>query len=514
MGTFEYIDATIGGPNPAPYQIHLASNDKEINITWRYPHQRAINFIKIFPILRQVKMFSVFLLDNILDIIAFQTSINIKCRLDCFQESHTSFFPYLLFTIGDQNSTEIELPKRKLTASVWRIVVIDPISSLGESEIDDDSNESLRGLLSPLKLIGRIRIDSLFSFKDVPIIQANVKFNRISLSIMNNVSILKHQVPKLLENYTLKVEEHVRMTEQFSLLTLTDLNSTISFYSDMRWKLYNEMSIAVDIFDSSFLNLIPFIDKFSVKSFLEKNEENQPYICYATADKFRLRYGPSVGFAFATSAQIWQNILKDLESKNRLPIMTRFVICNSTSSPIKFGQEKTDEQIWLQANECFYYAFRKDKSPQSLKFAVKLKENIVDVVDSFALTNNEQIKCISVAEGKHFLISSRKLSTTQRQILIKGQIEVLNMTSDSFQVHYRYISSKLNEDDNNENSKNHNGLLLAASSNGSFLEACNDSREAFIRLQLSGSEANGWSGEIPLMKETNGVPWLVKGDKF
>lgn len=514
MGTFEYIDANIGGPSPAPYQIHLASNDKEMHITWRYPHPRAIHFIQVFPVLGQVKSCFFFSFQKQLNksfFPIFQTSLNIKCRLEYLQESHITFFPYVFFTIGDQHRTDIELPKRKLTASVWRIVIIDPISSLHQCELDDDSTETLQQLLNPRKLIGRIRIDSLFSLKNVPIIQANIKFNRISLSIMNNVSILKHQVPHLLEHYTLKVEEHVRMTEQFSLLTITDLNASISFYSDMQWKLYNEMSIGVDIFDSSFLNLIPFIDKILVKSFLEKNAEHQPYTSFITIDKFRIRYGPSVGFAFTTAAQIWQNILKDFESKNRLPIMTRYVICNSTSTPIKFGQERTDEQIWLQANECFYYAFRKENAPQSLKFSVKLKDNIVDVNDTFNLTKNEQMKSISVAEGKYLLITSRKISTTQRQIIIKGQIDILNMTNDSFQIHYRFKCQKLNEEENDETTKNQNGLLLAATSNGSFLEACNDLREAFIRLQVSGSEANGWSGEIPLMKATSLVPWLVKG---
>lgn len=405
------------------------------------------------------------------------------------------------------------MPKRKLTASVWRIVIIDPITALRECEIDDDSAETLQQLLNPRKLIGRIRIDSLFSVKNIPIVQANVKFNRISLSIMNNVSILKHQVPQLLEHFTLKVEEHVRMTEQFSVLTISDVNASLSFYSDMQWKLYNEMAIGIEVFDSSYLTLIPFVDRMAIKSFFESNDESQPYTCNVTVDKLRIRYGPSVGFAFTTASLIWQNILRDLESKNRLPIMTRFVVCNSTSSPLKFGQEQTDEQIWLQPNECFYYAFRKETAPQSLKFAVKLKDNIVDVAETFALAGDDQSKCIAVAEGKHLLLLSRKISTTQRQIVIKGQIEVLNMTRDAFQVHYRHKSPKCGDEDPEEISKQQNGLLLAAASNGSFLEACNDARDAFLRLQLSGADGNGWSGEIPISKAASTVPWLVKVPK-
>lgn len=439
-----------------------------------------------------------------------QLSLNIKCCLEYLQESHNTFFPYVLFSVGDRRTNEIDLPKRKLIASVWRIVLIDPLASLREMELDEDSDESYEEFLNPRTIIGSIRIDSLFSARNIPIIQTSLRCSRLSLSIWNNVTMAKHQTPELLERFTLKVEEHVRMTQQFCIINFGEINACLALHEDMEWKLYNELNVGVDVFDSSYLTTVPFIDRVSIKSYFECNGNKSTNICCVTIDKLRLHYGPTIGCALATASLIWQNILKDSEERNRLPILTRFVVCNVTSTAIKFGQDQTDEQIWLQPNECFYYAFRKETSPQKIRIGVKLEENIVDVNEAIALMAEQKVRSFAVAEGKFLLIEVRRISTTQKQIIIKGQIELFNMTQSSFQVHFKSRNQKSTDEEGGNDETNQSGILLAANTNGSFLGACSEVRNGSIRLQLNGNLANGWSGEIPLTKLTSVVPWLVK----
>lgn len=439
-----------------------------------------------------------------------QTSMRIKCRLEYLHESHNTFFPHVLFEIGNRKRCDIELPKRRLAASVWRIVLLDPLASLRDLELElDDTDIVFDDLLNPKTIIGCIRIDTIFSVRNISIVQANLRVNRLSLAILNNVCILKHQVPDLLQQYSLKVEEHVRNTQEFCAINFTEVNASVALHTDMEWKVYNEFTIDVNVFDSSYLTMVPLIDRVPIKCYIENNTLGQPNIACVTAGKLRIRYGPSIGCAIAIAEQIWQNILRDVESKHRLPIMTRFVVCNSTSAPIRFGQDQTDEQIWLQQNECFYYAFRAINLPQKLKFSIRLENNIVDVGDTFVVDDRENINYFGVGDGKYLLISSRKVSSTQRKIMVKGQIEVLNMTKETFQIHYKTKTDKTDAED--ATVKNQCGILLAPAAIGSILEVCNDTREASVRLQLAGGDANGWSGEIPLNRPASTIPWIVKG---
>lgn len=62
LGTFEYINVNADGSLPLPYQIYLSHTENEMQICWRYPNPRAINFIQVFPILRQVSFWHTLLL--------------------------------------------------------------------------------------------------------------------------------------------------------------------------------------------------------------------------------------------------------------------------------------------------------------------------------------------------------------------------------------------------------------------------------------------------------------------
>lgn len=427
-----------------------------------------------------------------------------KCQLEYFQESHNTFFPYVSFAIGNKKSNDVKLPKLKLTASVWRIVLIEPIAST--SYIEPDETNPLQDFLSPRTIISFIRIDSIFNVENVPKLQANFKINRMTMSIMNNCVNVQSCPPDILSRYTLKVEEHTDVTQEFCQVNFGDINVNVNMFGDMQTKIYNEFTFGINIFDSSYLNIIPLVETMSIGSYMELPRGNRQSILHVTADKLSIKYGPAAGCAIATAKSVWQNTPIEVQ----MPILSRIVVCNAMSVSLKFGQDRTNETIWLQTNECFYYAFRSEMLPQRLRFSVKSENSIVEVSKSFALSGNDEMQMLNVSPNKLLLLTTRKLSTTQKQVIIKGQIELINMTKLSFHVHYR-DKNKIQTLDAEGSNTDQSVILMPSMSNGSFFDACDDSSDAYIRLQLVHENANGWSGEIPLGKSTSAIPWLVKG---
>lgn len=430
--------------------------------------------------------------------------------MEYYQESHNTFFPYVLFEIGNKKVNQVTLPKQKLTAAVWRIVIIEPVAPL--IDIDVDEMNPIHDIFTPRTIISCIRIDSMFNINNVPKLQANIKVNELKLTVFDSVNCASLGRPEILSRYTLKVEEGIDVTHEFGEIEFGDINFNVNVYSELQMKMYNELTFGVRIFDASFLTLIPLIDKISIGSYIEINRDDRPNVLHLTADKLSIHYGPPAGLAFSTMKNVWQNTSLNTEK----PILSRFVICNATSVSLKFGQEFTDEAIWLRKDECFYYAFRTQKSVQRLKFSVKSDNDIVDIIESYLVNDNIQDdpKPLKVSTNKFLMISARKLSTTQKQIVIKGQIELMNMTNETFQIHYQ-DRSKAVDNETEANINPTSAILLPPMSSGSFFEACDDSCGGFIRLNVSSTEKmNGWSGEVPLHKSSANIPWLVKGERW
>lgn len=398
----------------------------------------------------------------------------------------------------------MKLPKQKLTAAIWRIVIVEPIASL--IDIDVDEMSPIHDIFTPRTIISCIRIDSVFNIDNVPKLQANIRVNELKLSVFDSVNCVTLSRPDILSRYTLKVEEGTDVTHEFCEINFGEINVNVNIYRELKVNLYNEFTFGVKIFDASYLTMIPLIDKFTIGSYIELNKDNRPNVLHLTADKLSIRYGPAAGYAFSTMKNVW----KDTSINIQKPIMSRFIICNASSVSLKFGQEFTDETIWLRSDECFYYGFRTQRSIQRLKFSVKLENNIVDVIETYPVNELDEMKSLKVATNKFLLITTNKLSTTQKQIIIKGQIELMNMTMESFQVQYK-DRNKLQDIETDASNNSSSVILLRPSSSGSFFEMCDDSCNGYIRLNLLN---NGWSGEIPLKRSTPNIPWLVKGKRL
>jgi hypothetical protein len=52
-------------------------------------------------------------------------------------------------------------------------------------------------------------------------------------------------------------------------------------------------------------------------------------------------------------------------------IVTRYVICNDMTCPLRFGQALTDEDILLGSRQCHFYSWRTHKVKQVLRVGVE-----------------------------------------------------------------------------------------------------------------------------------------------
>lgn len=425
-----------------------------------------MNFIQLFPYLLTIKLCFLY---------SLQSNVDITCYLEYYQESHTIFFPFCSFKLDNRELREIALPKRKVSASMWRIKIVRPIAFL--DHLENEEERDFYDVIGPRDILGCIRIDSLFSVKNIPIIQANINITDLSVTILNNFHVPNLKMPDMLKQYTLQIGDHLNNTQEFCRLCSPKINASFSLFSEMDMTMYNEFQFGIDIFDYSYLTMQPLLENVTIKSYVEvamNSSDERDNVCYLIVDKLNFKYGPTAGHAITTAKQIWQNILKADESEYNLPIVTRYIVCNSTSVPFKFGQDATDEQIWLRPNYCFYYAFRNQNHKQGLKFMLDTEETCA----TCHFDDSEELSYLPINQEKLLLITTKKISTTQRQIIVKGQIEILNMTKETFQIHYK---SNLPSDDDSKLS-NQSAILLPAESVGSFFAKCDESSNHVIRF--------------------------------
>lgn len=401
-----------------------------------------------------------------------------------------------MFDIGSKKTNRIELPKQKLTASLWRIILIDPIASL----VDIEDTQLLQDILTPRTIISFIRIDSMFNVDNIPVLQANIKFDRLSIAIMNRISKnIKKSLPEILSQYKLKSLPQKDVIQEFCRINIDNINTNINLYHELHARIYNELKISVDICDSSYMTMIPLIDSISIGNYVEINNSDGPNVFHLSADKLNIRFGPTAGNALVTAKNVWKPI------ETQKPLLTRYVICNSTSTPFEVGQWSTDSAIELSPNECHCFSFTSLTAPQRLNISILLDKQFISC--PVQLNGDNRIKMLPVVDQKVLIVTTKKLSTTQKQIIVKGQIELINMSSEYFCAQYLEIDK---ENKDGISAKKSCMIHLYANGNGSFFEACDEANDAYLRLQLFCEYGNGWSGKVPLNKSTANSPWLVK----
>lgn len=218
LGAFQYVDVSACDSLPLAYQINMFTDNDNLKISWRYPHPRVISYMRVYPV-------------------PLQLSVNINCQLEYYLEAQNAFIPFCSFQIDEKTSHELALSKRKVTASIWRIVIFSPLAA-AKTDADAEDSNIFRDMLHPRALIGCIRIDSMFCNRNVPMIQANVAVKNLSLSILNSINFSNNQLPAILKQYTLKADGHLLNTHEYCRIEFPSIKANLCLFSDSDWTLY------------------------------------------------------------------------------------------------------------------------------------------------------------------------------------------------------------------------------------------------------------------------------------
>lgn len=378
---------------------------------------------------------------------------------------------YCEFTLSEKDVQELKLPSIKVSSEIWRILVFQPFVSIDgqyfeENSSDDEENDENHSMLekslkvmgetltthdindylnndthsnifnfNPRALVGCMRIDSIFTPQLVPNVQLVTDISHMSLTIKNNLKLSDNSMKGVLGQYT-AVGDVVGDTHTVVKINSTKLNSHFCLYNDNKITLQTNFVFSTNVVDYSYLIMQPLIEDVNLQFYYENAETLNVHVI---ADELRIRYGISVGHSLAVTEQIWRQVLtKDIPQNI---FVMRYVICNGTSVPLHFGQYLTEESIYLKPNESCLYAFRTDKLEQKLAFS--FGENKWCPSDPIKLNvGKDEVQFLKIDEDKMLIPKIEKISASQRRIVIKGQIELLNMSELSFIVQYKNAKNK------------------------------------------------------------------------
>lgn len=376
---------------------------------------------------------------------------------------------YCEFTLSEKDVQELALPNIKVSSEIWRILVFQPFISIDgqyfqddNSSDDDDHDENHSMLekslkimgetlathdindylnkdtdsnmyhLNPRALVGCMRIDSIFSPQFVPNVQLVTDISHMSLTIKNHSKLSDNAMKSVMGQYTAVGD--VNDTHTVVKLNSTKLNSHFCLYYDNKITLQTSFVFSANVVDYSYLIMQPLIEEVNLQFYYENADSINLHVI---ADELRIRYGISAGHSLAVTEQIWRQILTQDNAHN--VFVMRYVICNCTSVPLHFGQYLTEESIYLKPNESCLYAFRTDKLEQKLAFS--FGENKWCPSDPLYV-GKEDVQYLKVDEDKILIPKIDKISASQKRIVIKGQIELLNMSEQSFIVQYKNAKNK------------------------------------------------------------------------
>lgn len=377
---------------------------------------------------------------------------------------------YCDFTLSEKDVQELKLPNIKVSSEIWRILVFQPFVSIDgqyfqdDNSSDDEDNDENHSMLekslkvmgetltthdindylnkdtdsnifhlNPRALVGCMRIDSIFSSQFVPNVQLVADISHMSLTIKNNLKLSDNNSMKgFFGQYT--VVGDVNETHTAVKINSTKLNSHFCLYNDNKITLQTSLAFSTSVVDYSYLIKQPLVEDVNLQFYYENADNVNLHVI---ADELRIRYGISVGHSLAVTEQIWRQILtKDVSHSI---FVMRYVICNCTSVPLYFGQYLTEESIYLKPNESCLYAFRTDKLEQKLAFS--FGENKWCPSDPLYV-GKENVQFLKIDEDKILIPKIEKISASQKRIMVKGQIELLNMSEQSFIVQYKNAKNK------------------------------------------------------------------------
>lgn len=226
--------------------------------------------------------------------------------------------------------------------------------------------------ISPRALAACMRIDSYFNRSLIPSITAALYISKIDVSLFNyferNCDFKK---PVYLKNY--HTDYVFPENQKFLKLSLYNISAyLLGWYLDVFSTEINT-SIKCNVLDYNFLTQQPLIEPFTCK--LEINFSDH-LDCNLISKPIQMKFGPNIAHTLAVATQVWDQAYQDCDDQEKdFIVMTRLIICNNTSTILRFGQYQTDEEIELRYRHFHLYSWRSQKKKQQLKIAVEQLNN-------------------------------------------------------------------------------------------------------------------------------------------
>ncbi|KAH8311151.1 hypothetical protein KR044_004588 [Drosophila immigrans] len=500
-GAFQFVYLKSDSVLPMPYQVQIIKKNYGI-VCWRYPQPRQMHAIYIYPVPMPV--------DN---------PIHIKCRMEYFSETHETFLHYCDFELSEIASKELKPPERSISATIWRVVIMQSLISVDGTcfEPEDDDLQSIESnrvvqdfkgqqdndfILHPKVLVGCMRIDTTFDVEKVPKFQLYLCCQDIVVNLLNMPNAA-NELPMQLKKYDLK--QTTELTQTFLTVHMDSLRIHSNVYTRCNYNIETNFRSRIKCLDYGFFNMVDILEPMTFHSYVQFNRMKRQLKANILMDKLRFNCGPWVIHTLLSSKQHWQEVMQKKKVVNTL--MPRVVIVNRMQCPITFGQTGTIERIVITPQEVYLYYFSSDYYSQELTFFKHpTATNKLEVSESvhIALKFEESRRVRHVRIGNACLtIKQGKLSATQVYVLIKGQIEMVNMAS------FRLLADFHSEDKSVEEHVASLQDWVPANGRTSFYNTVMRNENITMRLKLGADQSKGRTGDIPL-KPNNNLPWLVK----
>nr|CAD7571020.1 unnamed protein product [Timema californicum] len=499
-GAFQYLDSTNTSRDelPLPYQVVFWGSPP--TMAWRYPQPRALTRVDVFPV--PFKLASV-------DHFARGQRDQVVCSLQYWSECRSSYQHYARFQLSESEMCRLNLPHppHRVVACTWRVQLF--VRS-PDDECDDTNGDShnLNNIhMSPRALAACMRIDSFFSPHLVPHLQVAVNFSSLQVGLYNHlcISTTSREMPPSLGEYAM--DNLLPDSQCFSTLELNKASLFFCLWPTGVNMLEIGSIIQCSVIDYAYLTQQYVVEPCQVQLQLSVGEKAE-LSCVTKA--FTIKLGPGIGHTLSVSTQLWLQALESFSTTAEKQkqvyqvIVSRYVICNNTTRPLRFGQAGTDEDILLASKHCHLYSWRTHKVKQLLRVGVE--EGSWVWCQPFMIDKDGTEWCPLKECGSkdlNLLIQVVSLSTTQKKIIIAGQLLITNLLVQNLECQVVPIedeSSRLNE-----------GQSLIALGNSTPASILLDNKcKMGLRIRFHRREAT-WSSNIPLRENTkHGKPWLVK----
>ncbi|KAJ8868198.1 hypothetical protein PR048_032007 [Dryococelus australis] len=483
-GAFRYSDAESTGRDelPLPYQVAFWADPP--TMAWRYPQPRALTKVDVFPVPFQLATAKHASRDQVL------------CSLEYWCECRSSYQLYATFQLSEQEMCRLELPQapRIVASCAWRVQLF--IRS--PSSNDDEDDEDVPHLhVSPRALAACMLVDSFYSLDLIPQLQLSVSVSSLQLSLYNHLR--EEDVPPMLEGYTM--DSLVPESQCFLTLSLDKCRAFVGNWLRGRGCCLIQLggSISCNVVDYAYLCRHCIVEPFAAQ--VEVVATDVAHVSCVTK-LVVLKLGPPVAHTLAVSAESW---LQALGSSRHQVILTKYVICNDTMRPIRFGQAGTDEDILLMSKHCHMYVWRTQKAKPLLR--VGIEEGLWVWCESFPVNSDEMHWCPVSDCGRkelNILVKVVSLSATQKVVIISGQLVIMNKLVQHLECQVIPLL-----DDNTKSLNDVQNFIVAGNSTVPSI-LVDSSSKLVLRIRFHGQDSM-WSGDIPLSKNTNHFkPWLVK----